>query len=259
MDTVDDCLRAGADGITATDSIGPALATDIETPQPRLEGPWGFAWLSGAAIKPIAVRVVAEIALRWDVSILGVGGISKAEDIVEMTMAGATAVQAHTAPLLAGIGWIGKTLKRLNEWLDAHGIASVAEVQRAALPSLRPAEDARPLDFAFDPRACTECYRCVTVYAKGPCAWMPSAWRATAPSAARVARAHRSAAAERCASEAGWERRGLTPARIAARECGTPAARAPNAGAAISPVAADAPRAHRTLSNAHQPMYNMFR
>lgn len=166
-ETVEACLRAGADGITAIDSIGPALAIDIETRQPRLGGPRGFAWLSGAAIKPIAVRVVAEIALRWDVPILGVGGIAKAEDVVEMMMAGAAAVQAHTAPLLAGTGWIAKTLKRLDEWLDAHGIASVAEIQRAALPSLHADEDSRPLDFAYVPDTCTECHRCVTVCAYG--------------------------------------------------------------------------------------------
>lgn len=165
MAVVEACLRAGADGITAIDSIGPALAIDIEHRRPRLEGPWGFGWLSGAAIKPIAVRVVAEIALRWDVPILGVGGVAKAEDVVEMMMAGATAVQAHTAPLLAGAGWVGKTLKRLNEWLDSHGIASLDEIRATALPSLRASEDSRPLEFAHNPEVCTECRRCVVVCA----------------------------------------------------------------------------------------------
>ncbi|GAB4405077.1 MAG: dihydroorotate dehydrogenase [Anaerolineales bacterium] len=167
LEIVEACLRVGADGITAIDSIGPALAIDIETRRPRLEGPWGFGWLSGAAIKPIAVRVVAEIALRWDVPILGVGGIAKAEDIVEMVMAGATAVQAHTAPLLHGPGWIGKTLNRLDQWLNAHGFPSVANARGAALPSLRDAEDSRPLGFAYDPETCTECGRCVAVCAYG--------------------------------------------------------------------------------------------
>ena len=167
MEIVEDCLRSGADGITAIDSIGPALAIDIDNRRPRLDGRWGFAWLSGAAIKPVAVRVAAEIALRWDVPILGVGGIGRAEDVVEMMMAGATAVQAHTAPLLTGLDWIGKTLKRLNAWLDAHGVASVAEISRSALPSLRDAEDSRPLEFRYDPDTCTECQRCTLVCAYG--------------------------------------------------------------------------------------------
>jgi len=167
LETVEACLRAGADGITAIDSIGPALAIDIETRRPRLAGPWGFGWLSGAAIKPIAIRVVAEIALRWDVPILGVGGIAKAEDIVEMVMAGATAVQAHTAPLLHGPGWIGKTLKRLDEWLESHGIASLSELRGAALPYLSAGEDSRPMEFAYNPETCTECGRCVAVCAYG--------------------------------------------------------------------------------------------
>ena len=137
LETVEACLCAGADGITAIDSIGPALAIDIETCRPRLDGPWGFGWLSGAAIKPIAMRVVAETALRRDMSILGVGGISRAEDVVEMMMAGAAAVQVHTAPLLGGLSWFGRTLKRLEDWLDTHSVNSIGDLRGAALPSLR--------------------------------------------------------------------------------------------------------------------------
>jgi dihydroorotate dehydrogenase subfamily 1 len=165
METVEACLAAGADGITAIDSVGPALAIDIETRRPRLDGPFGFGWLSGAAIKPLAVRIVAQIALRWNVPIFGVGGIGKASDAIEMMMAGASAVQVHTAPLLHGLGWFERTLAQLNAWLDDHGVPSVTNVQRAALPSLRDAESARPLDFAFDPDACNSCGRCVTVCA----------------------------------------------------------------------------------------------
>jgi len=165
LDTVEACLRAGSDGITAIDSIGPALAIDIETRRPRLDGPWGFGWLSGAAIKPIAMRVVAETALRWDMSILGVGGISRAEDVVEMMMAGAAAVQVHTAPLLDGLSWFGRTLKRLDAWLDLHGAASVSDIHGTALPFLRDVEDPRPLEFAFDAETCTNCQRCVVVCA----------------------------------------------------------------------------------------------
>ena len=164
-ETVEACLQAGADGITAIDSLGPGLAIDIEAQRPLLEGPWGFAWLSGTAIKPIALRAVAEIALRWDVPILGVGGIDKAHDVVEMVMVGASAVQAHTAPLLGGLAWFGKVLKRLDSWLDEHGIASIHEIRRTALPSLRDAQDPRPLEFTFDADACTECQRCVIVCA----------------------------------------------------------------------------------------------
>lgn len=165
LDVVEDCLEAGADGITAIDSIGPALAIDVETRRPWLDGPWGFAWLSGTAIKPIALRVVAEIALRWSIPILGVGGISRGRDIIEMMMAGAAAVQVHTAILLNGLPRLGRMLRQLDSWLDAHETPSASDVHRAALPWLRDTEDTRPLVFAFSGDECSDCQRCVVVCA----------------------------------------------------------------------------------------------
>ncbi|MBU1879869.1 MAG: dihydroorotate dehydrogenase, partial [Chloroflexi bacterium] len=119
------CVAAGADGVTAIDSIGPALRVDVETGRPLLGA---FAWLSGVAIRPIALRTVAEVCLRHDVPVVGTGGVGRAEDVVEMMMAGATAVGAHTAPLLQGLGWFGKTLGRLESWLADHGHASLADL-----------------------------------------------------------------------------------------------------------------------------------
>jgi len=159
------CVQAGADGITAIDSIGPVLQIDIETARPSLGGPYGQAWLSGAAIKPIAIRVVADIARRYDIPILGVGGVTRAEDIVEMMMAGATAVQVHTAPLLKGLEFFARAADALGHWLDAHGYSHVARLRGLALPYLLDGEDTRPLGFHFDPGACNACRLCVKVCA----------------------------------------------------------------------------------------------
>ena len=178
MEVVNACLRAGADGITAIDSIGPALRVDVETGRPLLGS---FAWLSGAAIQPIALRIVAEICLRHDVPVVGTGGVGRTEDVVEMVMAGATAVGVHTAPLLQGLGWFGKTLARLERWLDERGHACLGDLRGLALPHLQePASHPStspsagsgqgsghrtPLTFAFDAEACNQCDRCVTVCA----------------------------------------------------------------------------------------------
>jgi len=162
LEVVDGCLQAGADGITAIDSIGPALRVDVGTGQPLLGS---FAWLSGAAIRPIALRVVAEICLCHDVPVVGTGGVGRAEDVVEMVMAGATAVGVHTAPLLQGLGWFGKTVARLERWLDERGHARLGDLHGMALSHLQKPVTHTPLAFAFDAETCTQCDRCVTVCA----------------------------------------------------------------------------------------------
>jgi len=161
-EVVEACLEAGADGITAIDSIGPALAIDVETGRPLLGS---FAWLSGEAIHAIAVRVVAEISLDHDAPLVGTGGVGTADQVVETLMAGATAVGVHTAPLLQGLEWFGRTVQQLERWLDQRGYGQIAALRGRALPHLReqPAQD--PLVFAFDAQRCTACGRCVTVCA----------------------------------------------------------------------------------------------
>jgi len=162
LEVVKSCLRAGADGVTASDSIGPALRVDVETGQPVLGS---FAWLSGEAILPITLRVVAEICLSHDVPVVGTGGVGRAEDVVEMVMAGATAVGVHTAPLLGGLDWFDKTITRLERWLEEHDHARLSDLRGLALPHLRETAPHTPLAFAFDTEACTRCGRCVTVCA----------------------------------------------------------------------------------------------
>ncbi len=156
------CVAAGAGGVTAIDSIGPALRVNVETAQPLLGS---FAWLSGDAIRPIALRVVAEICLAHRLPVIGTGGVGRAEDVVEMVMAGATAVGVHSAPLLNGLGWFEKTLAGLERWLEERGHARLADLRGLALSGLRAPSSQAALVFAFDGETCTRCGRCVTVCA----------------------------------------------------------------------------------------------
>ena len=158
------CLDAGADGVTAIDSIGPALEIDIETGRPLLGS---LAWLSGRAIRPIALRAVAEICLQHDVPVVGTGGVTRAEDVIEMVMAGATGVGVHTAPLLRGVEWFQKTSRQVESWLDEHEWDQLAALRGLALPHLAQEPSTSPLAFAFSPEICTHCERCVTVCAYG--------------------------------------------------------------------------------------------
>jgi len=90
LDTVGAACEAGADGITAINTIR-AMAIDVETQKPILSNRIGG--LSGTPIKPIAVRCVYEISSKFDVPIIGCGGISTWQDAVEFILAGASAVQ----------------------------------------------------------------------------------------------------------------------------------------------------------------------
>ncbi len=87
------CQEAGADALTAINTIR-GLAIDVRTWKPKITNRTGG--LSGPALKPIALRMVWELSRAVKIPVIGIGGISTAEDAVEMMLAGATAVQVGT-------------------------------------------------------------------------------------------------------------------------------------------------------------------
>jgi len=166
MSIVDACVAAGADGISAADSWGPALHIDIEQARPALGGYLGYAWLSGSAILSLTLRIVADICRRHRrLPVVATGGVTDAKDTVEMMMGGAAAIGVHTAPLLQGLPWLNKVNQGLAHWLDKHGHDSPAAIRGLALPALQETEDSTPLNFRYEREKCTDCMRCVTVCA----------------------------------------------------------------------------------------------
>jgi dihydroorotate dehydrogenase (NAD+) catalytic subunit len=156
---------AGADGIVAVNSFGPVLALDIETGMPRLGGADGYGWLSGPALKPLAVRCVRDIARAVDLPIVGVGGVARGTDAVEMLMAGATAVGVCTAAILRGPAVFGRIASELSGWLDSHGYAGASDVVGL---SLKRAWPAGPLPApVVRNESCNSCGICVTACVYG--------------------------------------------------------------------------------------------
>lgn len=100
LDTVGAAIQAGADAITAINTVR-SMAIDVNTQRPILSNKFGG--LSGTPIKPIALRCVYEISSKYDIPIIGCGGISTWEDAVEFFLAGASAVQLGSA---IGDRWI---------------------------------------------------------------------------------------------------------------------------------------------------------
>ncbi len=156
-------ISLGADGITAMDSIGPVLRIDITTQKPLVGGPFGSGWLTGAAIKPVALHYVARIALQTDKPIIGLGGVMTPEDGIEMLMAGASAIGVCTAPMLKGLPYLGVLNERITRLADSLGFRELAEVRGAALPNLIPEENMYRFDFRYVPETCTACNKCVIV------------------------------------------------------------------------------------------------
>lgn len=120
---------AGADGLVMINSFGPCFGIDIETGLPLMGSTGGYGWLSGAAIKPLALRCIYDAARVVSIPIIGVGGVTSGRDVAEMFMAGASAVQVCTEAILKGPTVYGKIVKELNDFLDSHGYQSVDEIK----------------------------------------------------------------------------------------------------------------------------------
>jgi dihydroorotate dehydrogenase subfamily 1 len=116
------------DAIAAVNSLGPCLRIDIEQEQRVMGTEFGFGWLSGPPIKPLALRIVFDLARSVKVPVIGVGGVRTGRDVVEFMMAGASAVQVCTTNIYEGPGCFARINKELNSWLDDHGHTSAAGI-----------------------------------------------------------------------------------------------------------------------------------
>ena len=116
--------RGGADCISLVNTFT-GMVIDIEKRKPVIANKTGG--VSGAGIKPIAVRMVYEAAHAVKVPVIGMGGIMTGEDAIEFMMAGAKAVQIGTANFADPYA-MPRIISEMNSWLDAHKIKSVNEI-----------------------------------------------------------------------------------------------------------------------------------
>ena len=116
--------RGGADCISLINTLT-GMAIDIERRKPIIANNTGG--VSGAGIKPIAVRMVYEASQAVKIPVIGMGGITCAEDAIEFLMAGATAVQVGTANFTDPFA-MPKIIQGLNAWCDKHNIKNVSEL-----------------------------------------------------------------------------------------------------------------------------------
>jgi dihydroorotate dehydrogenase (NAD+) catalytic subunit len=124
---------AGADAISAVNTL-PGMAIDRQRRRPLLGNVYGG--LSGPALKPVALRVVYEVAQVVKIPIVGIGGVGSLDDVLDFLMCGACAVQVGTAVFADPVLPL-RLADELAEWCVAHGLESHRELIGAALPQRR--------------------------------------------------------------------------------------------------------------------------
>ena len=114
----------GADSVSLINTLM-GMAIDVEKRKKVLS--IGTGGLSGPCVKPVALRMVNQVAKAVKIPVVGLGGISTAKDALEFLMAGATAIEIGTANFLDPAVTI-KVRDGINQWLDTHGCQDIHEI-----------------------------------------------------------------------------------------------------------------------------------
>lgn len=154
-------LRGGANGVVAINSLGPTMHIDLEKRHITYGPESGFVWTSGPVIKPLALATVYKMKQAFPkMTVIGVGGISSAKDILEFLLAGASGVQMLSAAMLKGKGLYKKIIDDLLKTLESYGFESIEEVIDTSLTNQVSYEPKTPI---LNEEKCTECMLCVKI------------------------------------------------------------------------------------------------
>ena len=162
--------KGGAKGVSAINTLKSITNIDLDnlTAMPAVNGVSSISGYSGAAVRPIALRFIAnlcsdEVLRSKGIEISGIGGIETWCDALEFFLVGARNVQVTTAIMQYGYRIIDDLISGLSHWMDERGFENVDEFIGKALPNIIPAED---LDRSFqvmpefDDKKCVGCGRC---------------------------------------------------------------------------------------------------
>jgi len=158
--------EAGADAITATNTLSGLAGIDLETfsPLPSVDNIGIYGGYSGPGLKPVSLRCVASIAQAVDVPLIGCGGIVTWQDAAEYVAVGASLVQICTSAMWQGYGIINKLTRKLEQYLDQNNYDSLADIRRKALPNIVTYFDLNlslRLLAVVDEEKCEGCSKCV--------------------------------------------------------------------------------------------------
>ena len=152
----------GANGVVAVNSLGPSMKIDIANREIIYGNTKGFAWTSGPYIKNIALATVYTIKkAEPSLTVIGVGGIATASDVIEFLLAGASAVQMLSAAMLRGKELYAKIITDLPATLEKYGFKSVEEVINTNLKHETVFGMAEPP--TVDENKCSKCGTCARI------------------------------------------------------------------------------------------------
>ena len=119
-------VEAGADAITAVNTMGPGMIINIDVHKPILG--FGMGGVSGAALRPVAVRCVFDLYKAVKIPIIGCGGVTTGQDMIEMMMAGAMAVQIGTAIYSRTVQAFKLIADEATDWLNKQGYKKITDI-----------------------------------------------------------------------------------------------------------------------------------
>ena len=161
----------GADALCAANTVSGLIGVDIDslTPLPNVGGVSTYGGYSGPAIKPIALRCVAQIAKATGLPVSGLGGLSTWQEAVEFMAVGASTVQVGTAVMWNGYSIIEKLTEGLGHYLEEKGFPNLEAIVGAALPKIVefPQVPLTSRSRASVDDTCNGCLLCVTACADG--------------------------------------------------------------------------------------------
>ena len=160
--------QAGADGLAAINTVQGFMGFDLKTLTPNLNvnGKTSYGGCSGAIVRPIGLRCVAQMRQTSALPILGMGGISTWEDAVQYMLVGSDAVQVCTEVMLNGYKIIGPMLKGLQNYLEEKGFKDISELKDKAIPFISSHKDLPKTPLAYpqiDHTKCGRCGKCVSI------------------------------------------------------------------------------------------------
>ena len=160
--------RGGADGVSLINTINSVIGVDLESlrPQPTVNGRGTHGGYCGAAVRPIALHMLSQLAASqaFKLPLSGIGGVTSWQDAVEFLLLGASSVQVCTEVMLRGYRIVEDMIDGLERWMGERGFERLDDFIGRAVPSLSAWGE---LDMNYetvariDPELCIGCNRCV--------------------------------------------------------------------------------------------------